>query len=155
MLKRSSRRTLTGARGGAYADERPNGHRLLLAVLDNDDDLHQPCAAALKAERHPLLPYVVLPELGYLILRELGYSALTRFLRSLASGELPLVQTLPADLERAAEVLEKYEDARVDFVDCVIVALAERLKVTKVMTVDRRHFGLFKPNHCAFFEIVP
>ena len=68
----------------------------LLAVLDKSDDLHEPCAAALKAERDPLLPYVVLPELGYLILRELGYSVLTKFLRALASGELPLVQTLPA-----------------------------------------------------------
>jgi uncharacterized protein len=127
----------------------------LLAVMDADDDLHATCAATLQAENDLLLPDVVLPELAYLVLRELGYAVLTKFLRSVAAGELPLVRTTPEDLERAAEVLEKYADSRVDFVDCVIVALAERLNVTRILTVDRRHFSLFRPKHCQFFEIAP
>lgn len=127
----------------------------LLAVIDEDDSFHVSCAAALQNEARPLLPDVVLPELAYLVLRELGYAVLTAFLRALAQGELEIVQTNSEDLERAADLLDKYADSRVDFVDCVIVALAERLNITRVLTVDRRHFSLFKPKHSSFFEIIP
>ena len=127
----------------------------LLAVIDADDNFHAACAAALESETNPLLPDVVLPELAYLILRELGYPTLTTFLRSVAVGELVLAQSIPQDLARAADILEKYADNRVDFVDCAIVAMAERLNLTKVLTVDRRHFTVFRPNHCEYFEIQP
>ena len=127
----------------------------LLAVIDADDNLHTGCVAALESETNPILPDVVLPELAYLILRELGYPALTAFLRATAAGELAQAQSTPHDLARAADLLEKYADNKVDFVDCVIVAMAERLNLTKVLTVDRRHFTIFRPNHCDYFEIAP
>ncbi|MBI4771623.1 MAG: PIN domain-containing protein [Chloroflexi bacterium] len=127
----------------------------LLAVLDADDDLHDVCVAALQEEAEPLLPDMVLPELAFMVLRELGYPVLVRFLRSLSGGELAVVRATEQDLTRTAAVLEKYADSRVDFVDCVIVAGAERLNVRRVLTVDRRHFGLFRPKHCPAFEIAP
>ena len=127
----------------------------LLAVIDADDSLHAAGAEAIAAEPDALLPDVVLPELAYLILRELGYSILTQFLRSVANEELVLVRSTARDLERAAEILEKYSDNRVDFVDCAIVAMAERLNLTKVLTVDRRHFTILRPHHCDYFEIAP
>lgn len=127
----------------------------LLAVIDEDDSLHHACAAALQMEAHPMLPDVVLPELAYLVLRELGYAVLTAFLRALVQGELEIIQTNNEDLERAADLLDKYADSRIDFVDCVIVAMAERLSITRVLTVDRRHFSLIRPNHSPFFEIIP
>jgi len=127
----------------------------LLAVIDADDNLHAACVEALESETNPILPDVVPPELAYLILRELGYPTLTSFLRAVAAGEIAQAQSIPQDLARAAELLEKYADNRVDFVDCVIVAMAERLNLTKVLTVDRRHFTIFRPKHCEYFEIAP
>jgi len=127
----------------------------LLAVLDADDRHHAACQAALLGEPEPLLPDMVLPELAYMTLRELGYPVWTRFLRSIVAGELPLERATPEDLERTAELLEKYADGKVDFVDCAIVAVAERLKVQRMLTVDRRHFGMFRPKHCQSFSIVP
>jgi predicted nucleic acid-binding protein len=118
----------------------------LLAVIDADDSLHAACAAALESETNPILPNVVLPELAYLILRELGYPALTAFLRAVAVGELTQAQSTSQDLSRAADLLEKYADNKVDFVDCVIVAMAERMNLTRVLTVDRRHFTIFRPS---------
>ena len=59
------------------------------------------------------------------------------------------------DLERVTALPGKYADSRVDFVDCVIAAMAERLGVTRILTVDRRHFGLFRPANCDYFEIIP
>ena len=127
----------------------------LLAVLDADDELHEMSVAALQEEAEPLLPDVILPELAYMVLRELGYPALSEFLRSVVRGELTLAQTKEQDLSRTIEILEKYADSRVDFVDCAIAAMAERLGVSKVLTVDRRHFGLFRPRHCSTFDIAP
>jgi len=127
----------------------------LLAVLDADDRHHEACSAALQQESQPLLPDVVLPELGYMTLRDLGYPVWVRFLRSIVADELPLERTAPEDLDRTAEILEMYSDTKVDFVDSVIVAMAERLKVERIFTVDRRHFSLFRPRHCQYFTIVP
>ncbi|HEY86200.1 MAG TPA: PIN domain-containing protein [Chloroflexi bacterium] len=127
----------------------------LLAVLDADDELHSSCAAALVAESTPLLPDVVLPELAYMILRELGYDVLADFLRSVLRGELAIERTTDEDLTRAVEILEKYADSRIDYVDCVIAAMAERLKIKRILTVDQRHFRLFRPKHCPYFVILP
>lgn len=127
----------------------------LFAVLDESDKHHKSCAAALEEQRNVLLPEIVLPELAYLLLRRSDYRKLTKFLRSVAVGNFTLVSTELQDLNRAAEILEKYADAKVDFVDCVVVAIAERLNIERILTVDRRHFNLFRPAHCEFFEIVP
>jgi hypothetical protein len=127
----------------------------LLAVLDADDELHDICVLALTEERDPVLPDMVIPELAYLVLRELGYPALIKFLDSVVKGELALERATIQDLARAAEVLEKYADSKIDFVDCVIMAMAERLNIKRIMTVDQRHFQMFRPKHCPAFEIVP
>jgi predicted nucleic acid-binding protein len=127
----------------------------LLAVLDADDDLHVSCTAALLNEPQPLLPDVVLPELAFMILRELGYPVLISFLQSIVRSELIVERATADDLDRTTEILAKYADSRVDFVDCVIAAMAERLTIQNILTVDRRHFQLFRPKHCSHFVILP
>jgi hypothetical protein len=128
---------------------------VLLAAIAENDDQHDICALALEEEPELLLPEVVLPELAYLLLRDVDYPTLVGFLRGVAKGELKLVALTPADVERAADILEQYADAHVDFVDCAIVALAERLNITRILTIDRRHFSLFRPRHCPGFELLP
>ena len=128
---------------------------LLLAVLDGDDDLHEACSAVLQNEEDPLLPDFVIPELAYLILRELGYRALMQFLNAVISGEFTVERTQMEDMRRTNEILEKYQDSKVDFVDCVIVAMAEWLNIQTILTVDQRHFRLFRPKHCPYFVLFP
>jgi hypothetical protein len=127
----------------------------LLAVLDADDELHDICVLALMQEQAPILPDIVMSELAYLVLRELGYPALNKFLDSVVKGELVLERVTIKDLARTAEVLQKYADNKVDFVDCAITAMAERLNIKRIMTVDQRHFQIFRPKHCPVFEIIP
>ena len=127
----------------------------LLAVLDKKDQLHSDCVKALESEFSSLLPEVVLPELAYLVIGNLGYKVWISFLRSISDGELPIISATLQDLNRSAEILEKYQDSKIDFVDSIIMAIAERLEITRILTVDRRDFGLFRPNHCDAFEIAP
>lgn len=79
---------------------------------------------------------------------------MVNFLGSLQKGELAIEHFHQNDLARTAEILEKYADSQVDFVDCAIVAIAERLNIQRILTVDHRHFRLFRPNHCEYFIIV-
>lgn len=108
------------------------------------------------AEREPLiLPLPAVTEITYLLNRSLGLSAVVEFVESLANTRLIIESPVPEDFLRSAAILRKYDDANIDFVDACIVAMAERLKITKILTVDRRHFSIFKPLHCDSFEILP
>ena len=127
----------------------------LLAVLDTDDDLHEACVAALEVEPEPILPDVVLPELAYMVQREVGVTALAAFLKTVADGELTIGYITTEDISRTAELIAQYADNRVDFVDCAVVALAERLGIETILTVDQRHFRTFRPKHCTAFTLAP
>ncbi|MCU0482246.1 MAG: PIN domain-containing protein, partial [Anaerolineae bacterium] len=60
-----------------------------------------------------------------------------------------------ADFIRMREIMTDYRDAKFDFVDCCIMALAERLNITHICTFDRRDFGIFRPKHVANLNLLP
>ncbi|HQU86342.1 MAG TPA: PIN domain-containing protein [Pyrinomonadaceae bacterium] len=128
----------------------------LFAVFDEKDSHHQSCRKIFEREIvTAILPDVVIPEIAYLILRELNVKTLVEFLRAIAEGEYLIVRTTADDLNRAAEILEKFNDNNIDLVDACIVAIAERLGIEKILTIDRRHFSVFKPIHCESFKLLP
>jgi predicted nucleic acid-binding protein len=45
--------------------------------------------------------------------------------------------------------------AKLDFVDALIVAIAERLNISRLLTLDRRDFQFIRPKHCTSFELLP
>jgi predicted nucleic acid-binding protein len=90
-----------------------------------------------------------------MITRDMGQLAFIRFMRSVLAGELEFVFSTVEDLNRATEIMEKYLDSKIDFVDCVIVAMAERLNISRILTVDQRDFRMVRPNHIPAFEILP
>ncbi len=128
----------------------------LYAIADQDDGWHDRVRAFLETAR-PLLvvPVTVLPEVCYLIDTHLGATAEVAFARSLQRGDLKVEFLKPDDLLRTAEIMEKYVDADLGFVDASIVAVAERLKIREVLTMDRRHFSLVRPRHCPKFDLKP
>ena len=67
-----------------------------------------------------------------------------------------LVEVLTAsDYTRIAELIEHYADFPVGGTDASLIAIAERLGITQIATLDRRHFSAVKPAHCAAFILVP
>jgi uncharacterized protein len=87
--------------------------------------------------------------------RDINNEAAAEFIASLATTELTLEIPRQEDYLRSAEILRQYSDAKLDFVDTLIVAIAERLNITRVLTLDRRDFQLIRPKHCSAFEILP
>lgn len=128
----------------------------MFAVLDESDAFHKTTSKAFEREIYALfLPEVALTELAFLLLRESKYDVLASFLRQIETGSINIVGAETPDFLRAADILEQYADSKIDFVDAVIMAIAERFNIKRILTVDRRDFGMFRPKHCEFFEIVP
>ncbi len=126
------------------------------ASIDDSDEHHEKVAPiAGKIREAVILPIPVITETAYLISRNRGVEALAKFSEGLAATKLQLEVPTAEDYKRTAEILRPYNDANIDFVDALIVSIAERLNIKKILTVDRRHFGAFKPRHCAAFEILP
>lgn len=46
-------------------------------------------------------------------------------------------------------------DKELGAVDASVVAIAERLGVREIATLDRRHFSVVRPRHADVFSIVP
>ena len=128
-----------------------------LYALADPADIHRAKAAAFarRDSRTRIIPEVALTEVMYLVGRFVNHMAMARFLFSIASSNAQIESMRKTDLLRAQEIMIKYSDARFDFVDCSIMALAERLNIACICTFDRRDFGLFKPTHCEQFELLP
>ncbi|MBX7061577.1 MAG: PIN domain-containing protein [Pyrinomonadaceae bacterium] len=129
-----------------------------LYALVDDKDIHHNAVFEARSLVHGqiILPIPAVTEACYFVRRNLGMAALADFLDSL-TGTTDLLFEVPiaSDYTRSAEILRKYNDSNIDFVDACIVAMAERLNITKILTVDRRHFTMFRPAHCEVFEILP
>jgi len=78
-----------------------------------------------------------------------------QFLRIFNESEMRLLALIDDDIARAALLLEQYADSQLDFADAAIMALAERYNITRVATFDRRDFSIIRPQHTAFFELLP
>jgi predicted nucleic acid-binding protein len=85
----------------------------------------------------------------------LGSETEARFLDSLGNGEFELEGIDASDLRRMAELVRRYSDFPFGAADASVVAVAERLKATRVATLDRRHFRAVRPAHCDAFELLP
>jgi predicted nucleic acid-binding protein len=53
------------------------------------------------------------------------------------------------------EIMLQYKDAGFDYVDAAIMAISERLNITRVCMFDRRDFPIFRPKHCPALELLP
>ena len=107
------------------------------------------------AQRRLVLPATVVSEVGHLLGRDLGTYAEARFIRSIAVGDFQLVNLEPEDVDRMAELVEQYEDSKLDTTDASVIAIAERLNISEVATLNRRHFSIVRPRHIAAFTLLP
>jgi uncharacterized protein len=128
----------------------------LFALTDESDRNHQQVLdIARNFDEALILPVVVLPEICYLTASRLGHQAMRRFVSSLTSSAVQLESISLEDLARISEILEQYADTQLDFTDAAIVAIAERLLVNRICTLDRRDFTIIRPKHCDYFELLP
>ena len=123
----------------------------IFAAADRRDADHHVCvelfAGARLADRPLLLPQTVLAEVGYMLETKLGTFAEAAFLEAVAGGSFELVDLTRSDVVRVAELVTEYGDLPLGNTDASVIALAERLGVDEIATLDHRHFRVVRPDH--------
>ncbi len=131
---------------------------IVAAATENDEHFHassQLFTGLRLANRRMLLPATVTAEVGYLLSERVGPEIEVQFLQGVADGGFELVDLTRADYRRMAELTEQYVDMPLGATDASVIAIAERLGITEVATLDRRHFTAVRPRHVDTFTLLP
>lgn len=127
----------------------------LFALADRSDQDHDRVTRFFQDNRELLIvPVTVVPEVAHLLNVRLGSDAVRSFAHSLALGELRVEGITHTDLRRIDELLTQYADSRLDLVDSSVVAVAERLDIVQILTLDWRDFSMVRPRHCAGLDLL-
>ncbi len=132
----------------------------LVAALNRRDSRHAECRQLLNERAGELLvtPYVV-AEVCWLVSSRIGGAAEANVMEAVAAGELSQVEITPGDLRRIAELLGRYADMHggqgASVADTSVVAVAERLGVREVATLDVTDFSILRPRHTDHFVLLP
>ena len=106
------------------------------------------------ASERGLVVTPVLPELFYFCKTLADYTTAVRVFTAVRAN-FEVVPLLGTDMQRMGAVMSTYADARLDFADVSIMAVAERLNITRIATFDRRDFSIYRPVHVAQFTLLP
>lgn len=130
----------------------------LVALFDARDGDHHACRETLQALRTPLRTTVpVLTEAFHLLgPGERPAAALAEFVHGAGLGCWFLDDE---GLARAFELMARYADRPMDLADASLVVAAERLRVTRIFTLDRDDFSTYRARlgrtHRAFSVVDP
>jgi uncharacterized protein len=111
---------------------------LLKAAIDADDRDHGWAAAQFREYAPFHTCDSVLVELAFLLNTPiLGLQLIVR-------GDLILDFDLAAEIEPVLDLLQKYRDRRMELADACLVRMTELAAQSKVWTVDRRDFSIYR-----------
>jgi uncharacterized protein len=126
----------------------------LVALIDRSDSYHQVCRDVLAAIDDPLCTvWPAFTEAMYL-LRSSARAQLGLW-DMLALDAVQLLELGADDCPRMRELMWKYRDLPMDQADAALVRVAERERVRRVFTIDRRDFEVYRPYRLGRFEILP
>jgi predicted nucleic acid-binding protein len=129
---------------------------IIYALADRSDAWHLRARSFVENYKGTLIiPSTVIPEACYLLQTHLSPQAETAFIKSIVTRALRLEQITEEDMGRAVAVMNSYQDMVIGLVDASVVAVAERLNLSSILTTDRRHFSVIKPKHCPAFTLLP
>jgi predicted nucleic acid-binding protein len=69
-------------------------------------------------------------------------------------GALEVAEVSLSDFVRMHRLMIEYADLPMDFADASLVVVGERLKLTRVFTLDA-HFRVYRPGHARCFDVFP
>jgi predicted nucleic acid-binding protein len=125
-------------------------------MANEQDRHHARCVEWFDSAQGPLLlPAPILTEVCYLLERERGAAVEAAFLRSVRDEIFTLVAITHGDLDRMAQLVETYASLPLGAADASVIAVAERLKLAEVATLDRRHFTVVRPSHVNALTLLP
>lgn len=126
----------------------------LIALVDRSDDHHRRVVDALADLHDPLVTvWPPIAEAMYLLsFSRRAQEALWEMLETNAVRLLPLDRS---DVPRMRELMNKYESLPMDMADAALVRVAEREGLRRILTLDRRHFSVYRLPRRGAFTILP
>jgi len=127
----------------------------IICLIDKSCQHHNRIADIIKKNDFNLVvPSPVIPEVCYMLNKKFGSAIEIKFLEEIISVNLQVEILKFPDILRITEILKKYKSLNIGFVDGSIVAIAERLKINQILTLDNKHFGSIIPVGFDYFEIL-
>ena len=112
---------------------------LLKAALDRNDEFHKWGAREFQAHAPFITCEAVLVELSFFLSPAAAMLLLQR-------GDVTLDFNLGEETEQVLDLLERYKDRPMDLADACLVRMTELHPQSKVWTVDREDFAIYRRN---------
>ena len=126
----------------------------LLATANDADPNHAVCVDVLTQRQLDLVvPALCVAEVCYFLGERHGSDVEARFVAGLA--DFPVVAPDPEDWGAIADLVRRYQDLPLGATDASVAVLAERMGTNRIVTLDRRHFGVLKNRRGQPFELYP
>lgn len=126
----------------------------LVALIHADDEHHERCKAVFRSLRESLATvWPVFTEAMYLL--NFSWQAQEALWELTERGTVTLLPLDDQDLPRIRELMRKYRDLPMDLADAALVRVAEREKLRRVFTLDRRDFEVYRPARLGRFILLP
>ena len=122
-------------------DKKYKKHEHLKTIFTEKDNLY-------------ILPSTAIGEICYMLNSRFGNKVELIFLEEIVRTNFQLELLKDMDIIRIIEILKKYDTLSIGYVDASIVAIAERLKINKILTLDRKHFEIVIPRGFDRFDIL-
>lgn len=129
---------------------------LLLAYAFAKDINHAAASQAMHSltQERRIVPAPVLTELFYMTMVRIHYKRAIEVF-AITRKAFTIEPLTAMDLAHMEAIMEQYQDAEFDFTDTAIMALAERLNISRIGTFDRRDFSIYRPTRFDYLELFP
>jgi len=124
--------------------------------MDRSDADHERCSALVEGANEPIvIPAPVIVELDWLSGRRLQVEAFLSLLEDIQDKRLAVEEMRMVDYARSKELVDRYRDLPLGFVDAAVLSIVERLGEAKLATLDHRHFAVVRPRHVPTLRLLP
>jgi predicted nucleic acid-binding protein len=126
----------------------------LVSLLDQDQPQHAACRRVFEDWSGPVVSTeAVLTKSTHLMAGLDG--GIAKCVEFFLAGGAVLVPSNVTSLKRAHALIKKYADQPMDFADASLVALAEEIGTSRILTTDRRDFAIYRLHGRKAFDILP
>ena len=126
----------------------------LVALLDRSDPYHLTCQETLSSLDDSLVTvWPVVTEAMYML--RSYWQAQDALWEMIDTAAVEILVLGKNDIARMRELMRKYRDLPMDLADAALVRVAERERLRRIFTLDRRDFQIYRPSRIGRFAVLP
>ena len=126
----------------------------LVALLDRSDPDHAACQETFSSLNDSMVTvWPVVTEAMYML--RAYWQAQEALWEMIEMGAVEILPLCREDVPRMKELMHKYRDLPMDLANAALVRVAERERLRRIFTLDRRDFQIYRPSRIGRFSILP